>query len=173
MSGLAAAMGGSKGTLWSYFNSKEEILAAVVDSAVVAFQSFLSTALDPSQDVGEVLTRFCETFIHRISMPDAIALQRLILSQADRHPKIGWLFYDRAPAINHAALAKYFEAQMAAGVIRVDDPNDAARMLLDMCTGGYHDLLLWGVGTVDAEVERREAARVVRQFLRCYASAET
>jgi TetR/AcrR family transcriptional regulator, mexJK operon transcriptional repressor len=48
-----------------------------------------------------------------------------------------------------------------------DDSSDAARMLLDLCTGGYHDRLLYGVGTQNRAIERRETARVVRQFLRC------
>ena len=39
---------------------------------------------------------------------------------------------------------------MAAGVIRADDPGEAARMLLDLCTGGYHDQVLYGVETQDA-----------------------
>ncbi|OWK46459.1 TetR/AcrR family transcriptional regulator [Fimbriiglobus ruber] len=171
MSAIATAMGGSKGTLWSYFGSKEELLAAVIETVSSKFQAFMASVLDPKRNVREVLTNFCETYIARISMPDAIAIQRLVLSQAGRLPEVGRIFYDRAPAVNHAALTKYFAALMTAGVIREDDPEDAARMLLDMCTGGYHDLVLWGVGTVDATVERREAARVVRQFLRCYSIA--
>jgi AcrR family transcriptional regulator len=168
MSAIAKAMGGSKGTLWSYFNSKEELLAAVIDSAAAAFQSFMATALDTEQDVRLVLTQFCETFIERISRPEAIALQRLVVGQVDRFPEIGRVFFEHAPAINHAILSAYFSRQMAAGVIRADDPGEAARMLLDLCTGGYHDWVLYGVETQNAAIERREAARVVQQFLRCY-----
>jgi len=48
-----------------------------------------------------------------------------------------------------------------------DDPSDAARMPLDLCTGGYHDWVLYGVETQNRAIERRETARVVHQFLRC------
>jgi TetR/AcrR family transcriptional regulator, mexJK operon transcriptional repressor len=168
MSAIAKEMGGSKGTLWSYFRSKEELLAAVIDSAAAAFQSFMGAILDPEKDIRVVLTRFCETFIGRISSPEPIALQRLIVSQADRYPEIGRAFYEHAPAINHASLADYFSRQMAAGMLRADDPEEAARMLLDLCTGGYHDRVLYGVEGTSKTIERREAARVVRQFLRCY-----
>jgi TetR/AcrR family transcriptional regulator, mexJK operon transcriptional repressor len=168
MSAIAKAMGGSKGTLWSYFSSKEELLGAVIDTAAAAFQSFMTTVLDPKQDIRVVLTRFCETFLERISRPEAIGLQRLVIAQAERFPEIGRLFYNHAPAINHATLAQFFSRQMEAGVIRADDPNDAARMLLDLCTAGYHDRVLYGIEAQNAAVERREAARVVRQFMRCY-----
>jgi TetR/AcrR family transcriptional regulator, mexJK operon transcriptional repressor len=168
MSAIAKEMGGSKGTLWNYFSSKEELLAAVIDSAAAAFQSFMGAILDTQKDIRVVLPRFCETFLERISRPEAIALQRLIISQADRFPEIGRVFYDHAPAINHASLADYFSRQMAAGMLRADDPKEAARMLLDLCTGGYHDRVLYGVERTSKTIERREAARVVRQFLRCY-----
>jgi AcrR family transcriptional regulator len=171
MSAIAKEMGGSKGTLWSYFNSKEDLLAAVIDSAAAAFQSSMGAILDTEKDIRMVLTRFCETFLGRISRPEAIALQRFIVSQVDRFPEIGRVFYEHAPAINHATLSDFFKRQMAAGVLRTGDPNDAARMLLDLCTAGYHDRVLYGVETQDPAIERREATRIVRQFLDCYGAA--
>jgi AcrR family transcriptional regulator len=47
MSGVAEAMGGSKGTLWSYFDSKEALFAAVIDRAAAHFRADLTGALDP------------------------------------------------------------------------------------------------------------------------------
>jgi TetR/AcrR family transcriptional regulator, mexJK operon transcriptional repressor len=173
MSAIAKEMGGSKGTLWSYFNSKEELLAAVIDSLSERFQTFMGEILDTKKDVREVLTRFCETFLERISRPEAIALQRLIVSQADRFPEIGRVFHDHAPAINHATVAEFLKLQMAAGALGADDANEAARMLLDLCTAGYHDRVLYGVERTSKAVEKREAARVVKQFMRCYGPAST
>jgi TetR/AcrR family transcriptional regulator, mexJK operon transcriptional repressor len=173
MSAIAKEMGGSKGTLWSYFSSKEELLAAVIDAASALFQTWMAEILDPKKDIRSVLTRFCETFIERISRPEAIALQRLIVSQADRFPEIGRVFHDHAPAVNHATVSAFIKQQMAAGVLRDDDPNEAGRMLLDLCTAGYHDLVLYGVEQVSRAAENRQAARVVKQFLRCYGVADT
>jgi hypothetical protein len=36
------------------------------------------------------------------------------------------------------------------------------RMLLDLCTAGYHDLVLYGIERAYRAVEKREAARVVK-----------
>jgi TetR/AcrR family transcriptional repressor of mexJK operon len=170
MSTIAEEMGGSKGTLWSYFSSKEELFAAVIENAGAAFRAFMPTVFDSDQDIRVVLTRFCETFLERISRPQAIALQRLVIAQAERFPEIGRLFHEGGPAINHATLSDFFKRQMAAGILRTDDPNEAARMLLDLCTAGYHDRVLYAVEETSKTVEKREAARVVKQFLRCYGS---
>jgi TetR/AcrR family transcriptional repressor of mexJK operon len=168
MSAIAQEMGGSKGTLWSYFTSKEELFTAVIDNMASAFQSFTGMALNSEQDIAVVLTNFCKTFISRISSPEPIALQRLIVSQADRFPETGRIFHDHGPAVNHTMIANFLGRQMLAGVIPVDDPEEAAAMLLDLCTAGYHDEILYGIREQNEDIEHKQAVRTVKQFLRCY-----
>jgi AcrR family transcriptional regulator len=172
MSAIAEQMGGSKGTLWSYFTSKEELFAAVLDAATAAFRSVMSTVLDPSRSVDEVLTTFAEKFITRITMPDAIALQRLIIAEVERFPEIGRIFFDRAPGRSRILMSAYLACQMDAGLLRRDDPDEAAGTLLSLCTGGTHQHVMWGVQTQDADAIAQEAVRIVAQFLRCYAAPD-
>jgi len=172
MTAIAQRMGGSKGTLWSYFTTKDELLAAVIDYLSSAFQLFMGMILDTEQDMVVTLTKFCETFIERISRPEAIALQRMVLSQADRSPHVARIFHERGPAVNHRMVANFLGRQMLAGVIPVDSPEEAARMLLDLCTAGYHDMVFYGFQTQDTALEKEQAARVVKQFMRCYGPAE-
>ena len=47
MSRIAAALGGSKGTLWSHFPSKDALFAAVLDRVARAYRARLSQILDP------------------------------------------------------------------------------------------------------------------------------
>ncbi|MBA2934306.1 TetR/AcrR family transcriptional regulator [Sphingomonas sp. CGMCC 1.13654] len=168
MSGIAAGLGGSKGTLWSYFGSKEDLFAAVLDSATAAFRSVMSAVLDPRLPIDRVLTSFAGKFLTRITMPDAIALQRLIISEVERFPEIGRIFYDRAPGRSRELLAHYLAGQMEIGALRKDDPDEAAGLLLGLCAGGYPQRLLWGIEKREDDTIRREAARIVGQFLRCY-----
>lgn len=168
MSGIAADLGGSKGTLWSYFGSKEELFAAVLDSATVAFRSLMTSMLDPVLPIGDVLVSFGEKFISRITMPDALALQRLIISEVERFPEIGRIFYDRAPGRSRNLLAEYLAIHIDAGTLRRVDPVEAAGTFLSMCAGGYPQLLLWGIEKRDEDEVRREAARIAANFLRCY-----
>ncbi len=168
MSAIAKEMGGSKGTLWSYFSSKEELFAAVIDAAAASFQSFMGATLDTKQDVQVVLTRFCETFIARISSPEAIALQRLVVGEVKRFPEIGRVFAEHGPIINHAKVTAFLAHHMAAGVLPAEDPGEAAQLLLDLCTSGHHDRVLFAVEASSEEGERRAAMRAVQVFLRCY-----
>jgi len=168
MSAIVEEMGGSKGTLWSYFASKEELFAAVLDEATAAFRETMLATLDPAGDLITVLTGLAEKFIVRISDPDAVALQRLIIGEVERFPEIGRIFYDRAPAVSRVLLSTFLTGQMEAGVIEKGDAWEAAEMFFDLCAGGYHQRILWGLDARDAATPNREAARVIQQFLRCY-----
>ena len=168
MSAIVEEMGGSKGTLWSYFASKEELFAAVLDEATASFRETMLATLDPAGDLVAVLTGLAEKFIVRITDPDGVALQRLIIGEAERFPEIGRIFYDRAPAVSRVLLSNYIAGQMDAGVLRRDDEIEAANLLLDLCAGGYHQRILWGLEVRNTSVAKREATRVVRHFLCCY-----
>ena len=101
MSGIAAALGGSKGTLWSYFPSKEELFAAVLDDATTAYRSRLAEILDPDGDLAGTLRTLGVNLLTKITSPESVALYRLVASEAGRFPEMGardllWLPMDAA-----------------------------------------------------------------------------
>ena len=126
MSTIAREMGGSKGTLWSYFRSKEALFAAVLDTATAEFRTVMTAALDRSSDLESALTRFCDTFIDRITAADAIALQRLIVGEVARFPELGRIFYERAPGESRNIMTAYLADKMVEGRLRVGVPEQAS-----------------------------------------------
>jgi TetR/AcrR family transcriptional regulator, mexJK operon transcriptional repressor len=163
MSAISVELGGSKGTLWSYFPSKEELFAAVLDHATVAYRQQLSSVLQPSADLFATLTAFCRSFIGKITMDDGIRLHRLIAAEAGRFPELGEIFFRRAPQPTQQMLADFFAGEMAAGHMRAEDPLAAARVLASLCLGGLHQRVLWGIAEAtpgDVETEARYAADI-------------
>jgi TetR/AcrR family transcriptional regulator, mexJK operon transcriptional repressor len=168
MSAIAETMGGSKGTLWSYFDSKEALFEAVIDRAAAQFRIELVEALDPKGQLETSLVRFAETFIRKISRADAVALHRIVVGESPRFPELGAIFYARAPGAMRELLSVYMALQMESGALRRDDPMKAAAMLLSLCDGGHHKRVLWGVESYDPAVARHEAAVAVELFLRAF-----
>ncbi len=170
MSGIAATLGGSKGTLWSYFPSKEALFDAVLDHATVAFRAHLREILHPCGDTAATLDRFCISLLNKIVQPNAIALHRLVLAEAGRFPKVGRIFHDRARGMTQIHLADFLAGAMARGQLRQDDPSDAAQGLLGLILGGCHHLLLAGLieqaSAADIEADVHRALTI---FLRAYA----
>lgn len=172
MSGIAATLGGSKGTLWNYFSSKEDLFAAVVDHTTSAYRAQLSEILEePSADLATTLTRFCVSIVQKVTSPEAVALQRLIMAEAGRFPEIGRIFYDRAPRQTNALLGKFLQRAIDRGALRdEEDPTEMGRILVSLCLAGSQQKLL--VGLIDRatpELMAADVARATKVFLRAYA----
>ena len=127
MSSIAAAAGGSKATLWTYFASKAELFGAALDEATAAHQRDLAALLDPRDNLTDALRRFCRRFVKTIISPHAIALHRLVEAEGARFPEIGAIFYERAPKATLDMLARFIDEAMAQGELRRDDATRAAQ----------------------------------------------
>lgn len=167
MSGIAAALGGSKTTLWSYFPTKEALFGAVLDEEIGRFRDEMLGILDLSGSVEETLRRFCTALLGKMLQPDTIRLHRVIIGEAERFPEIGQIFFEHAPKRTHERLAAYLEEAMQRGELREADPLVAARQLTMLIQTNFM-LHLWKVktGRIDPAAE---AATAVNTFLRGYA----
>jgi AcrR family transcriptional regulator len=171
MSAIAATLGGSKGTLWSYFPSKEALFAAVLDQATENFRAQLSQILDPCGDLSATLRRFCSSLMERVTSPEAIALHRLVIGEGGRFPEMGRIFHERAPRLTHALLAEYLEGAMDRGLMRRDDPLSAARLLISLCLAGCHQLLLMGmIEKATPDLLDRDVDAAMALYLRAFAA---
>ncbi|MET0371937.1 MAG: TetR/AcrR family transcriptional regulator [Sphingobium sp.] len=170
MSGIAAKMGGSKGTLWSYFPSKEELFAAVLDHQTTAYRERLSRILDPCEELVPTLSRFCHALLEKVTSPDAIALNRLVTAEASRFPEVGNIFYEHAPANTRRLLAGYLAGAMDRGLLRRDDPERAAHALLTLIMAGCHRQMVWGLlDEASPDKIAADCGFALDLFLRAYA----
>ena len=170
MSGIAATLGGSKGTLWNHFPSKDALFAAALDRAARAYRARLSQILDPEAGLDEVLLSACISLVEKVTSGEAIALQRLVVSEGGRFPELSRIFFELAPRNTRALLAEFLEGAMQRGALRTADPLDAARALTALCMAGLHHQLLMGqIDHAEPEDIERDAAFAVDLFLRAYA----
>lgn len=169
MSGIAAELGGSKGTLWSYFPGKDLLFAAVLDRATEAFQRQLTLLLNPRDEPETTLRRFARGFLRRVTSPPSLALYRLVMAEATRFPETGRIYHERAIGRLHAQIAAYLAAVAARGALNVEDPLLAARQLISLCLAGCHQMLTMGLiespnpALIEADVQAS-----VDMFIRAY-----
>ena len=169
MSAIAAALGGSKGTLWSYFPSKEQLFAAVIERVAQGFRAQLTLLLNPDDEVDVALGRFCRQFLRKVTSPEAVALHRLVVAEANRFPEVGRIFYDLAPRPTQLLLADYIAKAMEKGRLRPGDPLSAAQQLLAMCLFTSQQRLLIGVlHEMTPELIEADIAGALPMFLRAY-----
>lgn len=171
MSGLAKTLGGSKGTLWNHFRSKEDLFAAVIASETIAFREELEDTLIGTVDMRLALFTFCRNFIRKMSMPKAMAVWRLVVGESGRFPQLGEIFYEQAASYVERIVTRYVERQILAGRLRDEGASQMARLLMDMCTG-RQNRTLWGVVAVDDADLDGDAERFTDYFLRLFASPQ-
>ena len=165
MSTIAAELGGSKTTLWTYFPSKEALFAAVLDSMIGDFERELDEALIPSGGTEAAFGRFGRALVRKFMSPTSIALHRLIVAEAERVPTMGRAFAERGPDRLRQRLGHYMQSEMAAGRLRDGSPMMAARQLIALCQAGYYLDRLWRPAcTLTFDIDA-EVAAAVRTFM--------
>ena len=169
MSAIAARLGGSKGTLYNYFPSKELLFAALLKEACDAGDWTTFPADTPDTDVGAVLADTGMKFLNFVLGEKARSIHRLVISESARFPELGRTFYENGPKLGITALAAWLETQMQAGRLRAIDPERAAITFLALCKSEIYQKVLWAV-----ELEPSDAAKAatvqtaVEVFLAAY-----
>ena len=171
MGDIARQAGVSKGTLYVYFESKEELFAVVAREACNA-QAEKLLALDPDDhDVEAVLTRLGRGYVRFLSQPGLMSPIRTVISISERMPAIGKMFYETGPAVGVATLRSYLEAQVAGGYLAIDDCEVAAAQFLDSCRATIFKRLLFNTGDLPTEAHIIHVVGIaVRTFLAAYQS---
>ena len=171
MSTIAAELGGSKTTLWSYFPSKDDLFGAVIDTKIETFRKALDEALIPAHGPAGGLSRFGHVFLNKILSRESIALHRLIVAEAERFPKMAETFATRGPDSVRARLCDYMEDEMAAEHLRRGDPLVAARQFVGLLQSGCYLDRLWRPGRPIATNIDGDVAAAVDTFMRAWGPA--
>ncbi len=173
MSRIAALVGGSKATLYSYFPSKKDLFVAVMDRET---NHLFDQIFNVKLQAGEPRAAFHELVRRSISalLSDTILKgYRLIVAEAGRFPEISKACYDLAVRRGLERLALYFGQVMLDGVMRPCDPMQAAETFLDLTAGSLHTQRLWAaIDAVAPEALDAEARRITGVFLAAYGNDE-
>ena len=169
MGEIARTAGVSKGTLYVYFDSKEQLFDAIAteECNLLAHRVFSPDPED--RDVEAVLTRLGYAYFGLLSTPEAMLAVRTVLSIAERMPEIGRKFYESGPARGVATLGRYLESQVAAGILQVDDCELAAAQFLDSCQSTWFKPLLFSFADLPSHARVAQiVGTAVRMFMATY-----
>jgi TetR/AcrR family transcriptional regulator, mexJK operon transcriptional repressor len=169
MSQIAAAVGGSKTTLYSYFKSKEELLLAVVRDVVEMNPAEYDLAGPPSE-FRAWLTGFGCTTMKMLTTYKYISLQRLAAAEALRFPEIGRMFDEIGVEPFYTTVMAKFAEAMDAGVVRRADPRVAVEQFMEMSAGWLLRRAVWNIRPTPSQAEIEEnVCAAVSAFMDGYA----
>ncbi len=169
MSDIARAAGVSKGTLYVYFENKEQLFEAIVHEECLVHAEGAFDLDHGNHDVEAVLPRLGNAYVGFLCTAEKASALRTVAAIADRMPEIGRVFYETGPAVGIAKLADYIQAQNEAGVLAVDDCRVAAAQFLDSCKSTLFKPVLFNFSDApQADAIKYVVAIAVRTFMRAY-----
>jgi len=146
MSEIAARLGGSKGTLYNYFRSKEDLFQAfMVENCKVGFESIFDSLKPVGEDMRSAMIELGVNFLTFVLKPDTLAIHRLVVAEVERFPELGSIFYETGPKRGEAHLAQFFAPLIAEGRLKSRDPAEMARWYKDLMMSDIFHHRLWGV----------------------------
>jgi AcrR family transcriptional regulator len=171
MGSIAKEAGVSKGTLYVYFKSKEELFEAIVreQSGQQAEQIF---TFDADAPVAKELTRLGIEFVTFLARKQGISPLRTVMAISERMPELGKRFYEAGPALGIASLKRYLDAKVGQGQLHPHDTEVAAAQFIDSCLSLTFKPLMFNAAPLPTQAQiTRVVGSAVETYVRAYGTA--
>src|SRR5580658_8527853 len=143
MNDIARIAGVSKGTLYVYFASKEQLFEALIREERRQQAERLTDFSLEHGDVRASLFEFGCKLIEMMSRPDTLAHVRTVIAASHKFPQLGRAFYEAGPCFGANRLSGYMRRMNEEGVLRIADVERAGWQFLELCQAGTFKPLLF------------------------------
>ncbi|WP_158965024.1 TetR/AcrR family transcriptional regulator [Chachezhania sediminis] len=175
MNSICKAAGVSKGTLYVYFQNKEDLFVALVEEKRRLFFLNLGTRLAKAGSVEELLTEYGIALGTLLTSEEVIRAQRIIIGVGERMPWLAKRFWEAGATHSMRALSDWLVREREAGTLAVEDPIQAGQVFIDLTVSGLWRRRLFGEepNPPSPEEIERNTAEAVRIFMAAYGAPKT
>jgi TetR/AcrR family transcriptional repressor of mexJK operon len=167
---VAEAAGVSKPTVYARYRDKRDLFAAVLRGRIRRWLAPVSAAAEAQAT--ETSPKNIQTTLHELSRhmvaytlaPEAGAVQRILSAQAVQFPELAKLANEECWLRAVRGVSSILRQSAVRGHIKVDDPERAADMFLNLVLGHGRRLTLYGIA-IDPKTEERHRMAAVEFFL--------
>jgi AcrR family transcriptional regulator len=170
MNDITREAGVSKGTIYVYFDSKEELFMEFCNHYREVLFANIYHFLEGDGDLREALIGFGSALAELITSDVVIRAQRVVIGVAERMPSMSREFYERGPKRGQAKLKDLLDGNVAAGKLDIADTELATYQLADLFMSGMFKKRLYGCmdQPPSRELIRKTVTAGVDMFLRAY-----
>lgn len=171
MNDIARMAGVSKGTLYVYFQNKEQLFQAICSEECESQAESLFNFDPDDPDVEATLTRIGIDFVSLVCRPEKASSARTVIAIAERMPEIGRAYYETGPARGIALLSDYLKNKVQQGILAIDDCEVVAAQLIEALLAPLFKPILFNFGKPPTQERIRYVVGIaVRAFLAAYRS---
>lgn len=167
MSDISERVGGSKATLYGYFQSKDQLFAAALEQVIGANAEKTFSHLVGRGSLETRLHDFARSYLSVRLSADSIAIERALIAEGERSD-VAERLRQQFVQPHWRRLASVIDQEMQAGRLRKADPLIATWHLRGMMEADLVERRLHGDQTITAHEIERAASEGVDAFLRAY-----
>ncbi len=157
---IARRAGVSKGTLYLYFEDKEDLFRAVVRSAIAPnIEAVTSTISSSDAPFPDVVRMFLCAFAEREARLPIGAVAKMVVGESRNFPELARVWHDEVASKAIGAIAGFVERAQQRGEVRPGDPRLHAFSLMGPMVLGA----LWRATLVPAGGQSLDIAALARQ----------
>lgn len=161
---IASAASVSKKTIYTRFDSKEDLFEAVVVRNIEDNVPMVERAAAEDGPVAERLLRIATVTLDIALTPDCIAMRRIIVSEAARSPAFARRLHDDGVARVIPLIERCLEDGNASGEIAVGDVRNVADLFLGLAIRGFVEKAELGLEGPGLTHLKREALKRAIDF---------
>lgn len=159
MDSVAKRAGVSTKTLYRLIPNKAALFEATVTNRMDRFVSVVRLRACDGSNVEAALREALLACADLMLDGEVIVLQRMLLAESDKFPDIAETFYKSGMQRTVATLAKWLRTQRERGLIKLEDADAAAGMLLGMLAFEPQRAVMFGHQAVPTREELEARAR--------------
>ena len=164
---VARSAGVSTKTLYRLVPNKAALFEGMVSDRLDRFLSDFNLQVPEDADIEAGLNAALLAYADLGLDPDVVALQRIILQETGQFPALAAAFYNNGIVRTTAALTKWLRLQVKRGLIDLDNPEEAAGILIGMVASAPQRAAMYGGLPLPSRAQLKARVRkCVTLFLR-------
>lgn len=162
MSIIAARVGGSKGTLYNHFPSKEELLLATMVEAAENFINEIMDGLDDKQSLESFLEEVIKRFVHKVYVnPRTAQLLRVAITVGEC-TTVGQQFFSIIGDGIWGEIKKILPKKLPGTCLEHLDPNLVTLFIRGLCEADLMRLLMGAMPNFTVQEADNRALEIIR-----------
>ncbi|WP_313193208.1 TetR/AcrR family transcriptional regulator [Shinella zoogloeoides] len=170
MNDITRAAGVSKGTIYVYFENKEDLFGYMIERERNRITETVRHVLDGKKPITETLADFGVLFATHMTADQTIRAMRMVIAANHRLPMLCSRFFSATPINPVSVLQEYLDRQAAEGIIACEDTTHAAKQFIELTTVGLFKPRIFGAmeDVPSRAMIEKNVTSAIRMFLAAY-----
>ncbi len=138
MDAIARHAAVSKATLYSHFDSKAALFAALIVTECRRLSDAIGQRALDQPDIRDALLQVAHDVNNLLCSGDGLTMYRIVVAEVPRFPELGEVFYDSGPTIMIDRIANILSRAANRGLLEIVDPRIAAIQFISLIRGELH-----------------------------------